>query len=1057
MMVSLAQYAEQKRDEAGESVIPSGIRKRWRERIVANGWQEMGEEGAAKYLDGYGQNVGAPKVIQFARQAEAEGCPEMAQGFWRKAYELELGHPPPADGVNDEPSPIPVPSKLTESDIRKMEARKDIEGLTNALYYKSPDRDPTTREEYLASRVRGTAANALIRVDRVQATKALMEALKGDDANVRASAAGGPLGQIGGSQAVDLLIEALKDDHPEVRRNAALALGKTGDRRAAGELLLALKDSDSLVRSYAAGAFRQIVGVQAAKKALDEDEGKSAIAASWVQYAEQKRDEAGESAIPSDIRKRWQERIVANDWHEMGEAGAAKYLTEYGRNTGVPELIHLARQAEAEGHLEVARGFWREAHKLEYGQAPPSEADTKPAGSEPSKSKVKEMEAKRDVPGLIQALGWKSVRMEAMGALGRLGDERATVHLINILRDENNLTRSAAVRALGRLGDPRAIDALVGVLRKKKMNESHEAALSLGQIGDERAVDPLTQALQEDGWNDASRVRQSAVTALGEIGGDRAGAALVDVLKNGTKFERLAAAKALGQIGDPRAVDALSDALQKDADRYVRAPIAEVLGQIGDPRAAAALAQAVKDDADSDVRRCATEALQLLEGDRAEEAVAQLLQDDDEHARERAARKLGRLGGPQAEKALALALNDEAEGVRQAVTRALAQLGGAQALAALLEALRDDARQVRIPTVAALGKIGNDRAVPALIEVLKDDSGPARAAAAQALGQIRDGQAVPALIETLQDEAEEVRAAAVQALGRIGDERAVDALVEVLAEADCAKAATWALEQIGGVRAAKALQASAGPSKLRLYLEKLPAELVESFQAEFGPFQGNIEATIQPYIEVCAQPEDRMLLWHSKFGGRPYLPQGTAYPTTPDGRHLFLLAQINFAQVPRLEPFPREGILQFYIADDGQHGMNYDDLTTQEGFRVLYFPQVVEDEKELVTGLSFLPKHVDSPFSKPRSLTFARRYAPISAGDYRFESAVFGKDISRPEEKLQVYERIISSYGDKIGGYPYFVTWRDRYDPRKKKARKEEDLRKRDFSRVMYYCDWDID
>ena len=90
MTMSLAQYAAQKRAEAGESAIPSGIRKRWQERIVAPGWHAMGEEGAAKYLADYGQNIGAPKVVRLARQAE--GCPEVALGFWRKAYELELVH-----------------------------------------------------------------------------------------------------------------------------------------------------------------------------------------------------------------------------------------------------------------------------------------------------------------------------------------------------------------------------------------------------------------------------------------------------------------------------------------------------------------------------------------------------------------------------------------------------------------------------------------------------------------------------------------------------------------------------------------------------------------------------------------------------------------------------------------------------------------------------------------------------------------------------------------------------------------------------------------------------
>jgi HEAT repeat protein/uncharacterized protein YwqG len=796
------------------------------------------------------------------------------------------------------------------------------------------------------------------------------------------------------------------------------------------------------------------------------------MAVSLAQYVEQKRGEAGESAIPPGIRKRWQERIVANGWHQMGEAGAAQYLDRYGQNIGAPKVVQFARQAEAEGCPETARGFWRKAYELEVGHAPPAKVDKKPTAPEPSKAKIKEMEARRDVPGLIQALCWKSVRIAAMGALGRLGDQRATVHLIYILGDDNNITRSAAVRALGRLGDPRAIDALVHVLQKKKMNESHEAALALGQIGDERALDPLIQALEEDGWNDASRVRQSAVTALGQMGGERAEAALVGVLKNGTKFERRAAVEALGQIGDPRA--------------------------------AAALAQASEEDSDREVRRCATEALQRLKGDRSVEAAAQLLQDGDEQARERAARELGWLGGPQAEKALVSALNDAAEGVRQAVTRALAELGGAQAVAALLAALRDDAGQVRIPTVAALGKIGNANAVPALTKVLKGDSGPARAAAAQALGQIRDGRTVLALTETLRDEASEVRTAAAQALGRIGAERAVDALVEALADPDCAQAATWALEQIGGVRAEQALRASTGPSTLTIgpYLEKVPANLeylksdseskadLALFEAELAPRKGNIETTIQPYVEIRYRAEDRVILWHSKFGGRPYLPQGTLYPTTSEGRTLFLLAQINFAQVPRLEAFPQEGILQFYIADDGQYGMNYDDLTTRERFRVLYFPQVIEDEKELVTDFGFLPKPAKLPISKPHSLTFARRYAPISAGDYRFESAVFGEGLSHPAKTLWEIRRVYSEGFDvggegKIGGYPYFATKHDRYDPRKKQARKEEeyeilllqtpdtwfggewgilrffireqDLRKLDFSRVMYYCDWDVD
>lgn len=52
--------------------------------------------------------------------------------------------------------------------------------------------------------------------------------------------------------------------------------------------------------------------------------------------------------------------------------------------------------------------------------------------------------------------------------------------------------------------------------------------------------------------------------------------------------------------------------------------------------------------------------------------------------------------------------------------------------------------------------------------------------------------------------------------------------------------------------------------------KKLPDELVE--------YQANIQATIQPFVEIKAKAESSLLLWQSKFGGFPYLPRGVPYP-----------------------------------------------------------------------------------------------------------------------------------------------------------------------------------
>jgi bifunctional non-homologous end joining protein LigD len=86
------EYAEAKRKAAKK--ISADIRERWNNRIVARGLHLMGEAGAVQYLADYGRGIGTAKVIGFALCAESEGYPEMAIGFWKKAFELETGEKP---------------------------------------------------------------------------------------------------------------------------------------------------------------------------------------------------------------------------------------------------------------------------------------------------------------------------------------------------------------------------------------------------------------------------------------------------------------------------------------------------------------------------------------------------------------------------------------------------------------------------------------------------------------------------------------------------------------------------------------------------------------------------------------------------------------------------------------------------------------------------------------------------------------------------------------------------------------------------------------------------
>lgn len=264
---------------------------------------------------------------------------------------------------------------------------------------------------------------------------------------------------------------------------------------------------------------------------------------------------------------------------------------------------------------------------------------------------------------------------------------------------------------------------------------------------------------------------------------------------------------------------------------------------------------------------------------------------------------------------------------------------------------------------------------------------------------------------------------------------------------------------------------------------ELPSELL--------PFKKNIEATIKPLVEIKAKLEDELSLWQSKFGGLPYLPRDVQYPKDSKEQAMFLLAQLNFSETPKLESFPERGILQFYISIGNDiYGACFEDLAKQDGFRVIYFPEVIEEESKLTTDFRFLPKPEFLPLQESCSLQFTLQYAPISAVDYQFENRIFGQNVAESTDEMPkryaesemyaAYEKLFPSSGHKIGGYPYFT----QSDPRMGKKYSDEnyvllfqmdtdseanimwgdcgvgnffirerDLQKRDFSKVLY--NWD--
>ncbi len=464
---------------------------------------------------------------------------------------------------------------------------------------------------------------------------------------------------------------------------------------------------------------------------------------------------------------------------------------------------------------------------------------------------VEKMKAKRDIKGLIKALGYRKdwrVREKAAEALGQTNDPRAIEPLCAALGgySPSGSVESAAVRALVRIGTP-AVEPLGAALKHACRPEA--AASALIKIG-KPSVGPLVDGLEH--WHPFTR--KTAADALGMIGDARAAEPLVAALNDSVSDVSRAAIEALARIGQP-ATEALVAALTKDSSfsrakwevvealdkigwqpgreesgaaywvakqnwnecvrvgstaveplisvlahshNQARKAAADALGQIGDARAVEPLIVALKD---REIRQCGAveDALVKIGGPAVEPLVAAFKNGDFE-VRFDAVTLLGKIGDARAVEPLiaALALRN----VPLPTAEALGRIGDVRAVGPLIAALEDEPR----PAAEALGNIGDARAVEPLIGALER----APDAAARALGKIGDARAVESLIAALKNTAP---AAAAEALGRIGDARAVEPLIAALKDAAPAAAAE-ALGRIGDARAAEPLIAA---------LERAPA------------------------------------------------------------------------------------------------------------------------------------------------------------------------------------------------------------------------------------------
>jgi len=212
-----------------------------------------------------------------------------------------------------------------------------------------------------------------------------------------------------------------------------------------------------------------------------------------------------------------------------------------------------------------------------------------------------------------------------------------------------------------------------------------------------------------------------------------------------------------------------------------------------------------------------------------------------------------------------------------------------------------------------------------------------------------------------------------------------------------------------------------------------------------------VETSSRPCVNITAKRRGTALL-QSKFGGTPYIPEGFTYPCdTITRKPLRLVSQINFAEIPEIEGFPRKGILQFFICDsnddsDVSLGIG-EDQTVQDGWRVIYHKDITKPARKDIPTFTYEHPNSYFPIYSEFSLTFEKKVCKMSMHDFEFNDMFldiykkyvktdanrvnsYGADgdiaLNLSDEEREYLFEVFSGWEHRIGGHPDFTQWDQR-------------------------------
>jgi cyclophilin family peptidyl-prolyl cis-trans isomerase/HEAT repeat protein len=446
--------------------------------------------------------------------------------------------------------------------------------------------------------------------------------LADEEARVRRRAALA-VGRVGLPDGVPALVKALQaDPDVEVRQMAAFGLGLIADRSAAAPLRAALADSSPLVAGRAAEALgligdtdsapdigKLVAGHVAAAAGLPPDESRSQLDVTAEAFrlgiyalARLKAYEPlADSVLMPDGQPRTQWWPVAYAFQRIEDKRATTALMALA---GSQSSYTKAFAIKGLGALKVASAVPLLLPLIDVAQStsgPTIEAIRALGriGDERAAERLVKFVYSRDLPPMVRA--------ETLSALGEAAGEVSPDAFVDFLGDRSPMVRIAALQALSRRDEETFLIVLSGLDPDADWRVRAALATILGTQDPERSLPQLTPMLSDEdarvipsvltamtklkapemekiliehlGKDDVG-IRTSAATNIGELKPDGGAEALVEAYKRGEADlvidTRAAAVEALSKYGAEAALPTLKAALA-DKDWAVRIKAAELL------------------------------------------------------------------------------------------------------------------------------------------------------------------------------------------------------------------------------------------------------------------------------------------------------------------------------------------------------------------------------------------------------------------------------------------------------------------------------------------------